>query len=225
MVNILVAKPTRKQTMRLVTSDGFQGSMHATPAAFTFSDVPNFGTIEREGKKALTRMVSPGLRQLAFTQTVASLDYQQSIQPVVLRFTNTAARGVRVRFTGGSGPLEQPCWWVIKGLAVTVTQRALNNEPSRVSIAWTLEEWNDVTANAVKARPVARPAVKKPVAPTQRVKATVRTHRVVRGDTLWGIAARYLGNGARWQEIFNLNRGVIRNPNLISAGQVLRIPG
>jgi LysM repeat protein len=220
MVNILVAKPVRKQTMRLITSDGFQGSMHATPRGFTFKDVPVFGQVAREGKKALTRMVSPGLRQLSFTQTVASLDYQQSIEPVVQRFTNTAARGTRVRFTGGSGPFEQPCWWLIKDMSVTVTQRALNNKPSFVSISWTLEEWVDVTTNVVKPKP----AVKKPVVAPRPVAPPTRTHRVVTGDTLWGIAYRYLGNGVRWPEIYRLNTKLIRDPHWIYPGQVFRIP-
>jgi LysM repeat protein len=221
MVNILVAKPQRTPTMRMVTADGYQYAMGSTPSGFTYKDVPKFGTIDREGKKALTRKVAPGLRQLAFTHTVASPDYQESIQPVIMRFTNTASRGVRIRFTGGSGPFEQPCWWLIKDLAVTVTQRALNNEPSRASIAWTLEEWVDVTLPTL----ARRPTPKSPAAPNRPVKAPTRTHRIGSGDTLWGIAARYLHNGARWPEIFNMNRNVISNPNRISAGQVIRIPG
>jgi hypothetical protein len=220
MVNILVAKPERSQTMRVVTADGFQGSMHSTARGFSYKDIPNFGTIPREGKKALTRQVSPGLRQLSFTHTVASLDYQQSIEPIVQRFTDIAARGVRVRFTGGSGPFEQPCWWLIKDLSVNVTQRALDNTASFTTIAWTLEEWVDVTTNAIRPRPVPKvPVVVQPVA------APVRTHRVVSGDTLWHIAQRYLGSGPRWPEIFALNTAIIKNPHWIYPGQVFRIPG
>ena len=32
-----------------------------------------------------------------------------------------------------------------------------------------------------------------------------RTHTVVSGDSLWAIARRYLGDGNRWREIYNLN--------------------
>ncbi|MCL2562419.1 MAG: LysM peptidoglycan-binding domain-containing protein [Oscillospiraceae bacterium] len=55
-------------------------------------------------------------------------------------------------------------------------------------------------------------------------RPVVPTHTVVRGDTLWGIARRHLGDGRRYREIFELNRDQIRNPNLIFPGQVLRLP-
>ena len=46
-----------------------------------------------------------------------------------------------------------------------------------------------------------------------------------RGDTLWSIAKRYLGDGSRWPEIFALNRAVVSKPNLIYPGQVIVLPG
>lgn len=51
-----------------------------------------------------------------------------------------------------------------------------------------------------------------------------RTHTVKSGENLWVIAQKYLGNGARYMEIYNLNRDVISNPSLIYPGQVLKIP-
>lgn len=50
------------------------------------------------------------------------------------------------------------------------------------------------------------------------------TYTVKKGDCLWNIAKKLLGNGARYTEIYDLNRDKIKNPNLIYPGQVLTIP-
>lgn len=51
-----------------------------------------------------------------------------------------------------------------------------------------------------------------------------KTHTVVSGDTLWGIAKKYYGNGALYTKIYEANSGMIKNPNLIYPGQVFTIP-
>lgn len=51
-----------------------------------------------------------------------------------------------------------------------------------------------------------------------------KTYTVVKGDCLWNIAKKYLGDGARYTEIYNLNKDKIKSPNLIYPGQVLTLP-
>jgi len=51
-----------------------------------------------------------------------------------------------------------------------------------------------------------------------------RVYVVRRGDTLSGIARRYLGHGSRYRAIYRANRGRIRNPNLIYPRQRIYIP-
>ena len=52
------------------------------------------------------------------------------------------------------------------------------------------------------------------------------TYTVKSGDSLWKIAQKALGNGARWREIYELNKNVIgANPNRIYPGQVYNLPG
>ena len=50
------------------------------------------------------------------------------------------------------------------------------------------------------------------------------THTVVSGDNLWSLAKKYLGDGSKYMEIFNLNKDKITNPNQIQIGQVLVLP-
>jgi len=47
---------------------------------------------------------------------------------------------------------------------------------------------------------------------------------VVRGDTLWHLAATHLGDPLRWREIHAANRTLIQDPDLIYPGQQLVIP-
>ena len=49
-------------------------------------------------------------------------------------------------------------------------------------------------------------------------------HTVEKGDTLWAISAKALGNGARYEEIFEANKPMLSHPDKIYPGQVLRIP-
>lgn len=53
---------------------------------------------------------------------------------------------------------------------------------------------------------------------------TVSTYTVVKGDCLWTIAKKQLGDGTRYIEIYKLNKNTIKNPDLISIGQKLVLP-
>lgn len=78
-----------------------------------------------------------------------------------------------------------------------------------------------------------QPATTQTTTPTATVEQPQRettqapkqsTYTVKSGDCLWNIAKKYLGDGSRYNEIYNLNKDKITNPNLIYAGQVLTLP-
>ena len=49
-------------------------------------------------------------------------------------------------------------------------------------------------------------------------------HTVEKGDTLWAISAKTLGNDAHYEKIFEANKPMLTHPDKIYPGQVLRIP-
>ncbi|HEY1735319.1 MAG TPA: LysM peptidoglycan-binding domain-containing protein, partial [Methylovirgula sp.] len=56
------------------------------------------------------------------------------------------------------------------------------------------------------------------------VVAQIDTATVTRGDSLWRISQRELGEGIRYTLIYKVNASQIRDPNLIYPGQVFVMP-
>jgi nucleoid-associated protein YgaU len=52
-----------------------------------------------------------------------------------------------------------------------------------------------------------------------------RTYVVVKGDSLSKIAKREYGDAAKWRRIYEANKDIIKDPDLIYPGQALKIPG
>ena len=63
------------------------------------------------------------------------------------------------------------------------------------------------------------------ISPAESAEPVVRdtVHDVRKGETLYGIAKRHLGDGNRWMEIVEANPGL--DPDALQVGQRIRIPG
>ncbi|KZS66517.1 LysM peptidoglycan-binding domain-containing protein [Mycobacterium kansasii] len=82
----------------------------------------------------------------------------------------------------------------------------------------------EVTGAAQAAQPVGE-AAPEPIAEAvadEPAEPAPNTYTVVSGDTLWGIAERFYGDGNKYQVLVDAN--AIPNPDLIHPGQVLTIP-
>lgn len=98
-----------------------------------------------------------------------------------------------------------------------------------ITVTVSLKQYRHYGTKTVAIQPAPTPATK----PTATVEPPKRetsqapkqsTYTVKSGDCLWNISKKYLGDGSRYNEIYNLNKDKIKNPNLIYAGQVLTLP-
>lgn len=60
--------------------------------------------------------------------------------------------------------------------------------------------------------------------PGQGGPAPMTSYVVVKGDSLSKIAQRAYGDARKWRKIYEANRDLIKDPDLIYPGQSLRIP-
>ena len=60
--------------------------------------------------------------------------------------------------------------------------------------------------------------------PAETASTDAGSYVVKHGNSLWWIARRTLGQGVRYTAIYQANRDLIRDPNLIYPGQVFKLP-
>jgi len=77
-------------------------------------------------------------------------------------------------------------------------------------------DFSDVTAGSSSTAPA-------PIAPPPTAPAP-RTYTVAKGDTLSKIAKHHYGDANKWRKIFEANTDILKDPDRIFPGQVLKIP-
>ena len=78
--------------------------------------------------------------------------------------------------------------------------------------------------NAIKAVPDWQKDISADIKVREGAATVEDTYTVKAGDTLSVIAKRLLGDANAYMEIFNANRNILKDPDKIQPGQVLKIP-
>lgn len=113
----------------------------------------------------------------------------------------------------------------VRGKVVTLTGEA----PSREIATQAMQKLDELVSpdniiNSIKVDKPA-PAPEPLVEPTPESEPpTERYHMVAAGDTLGHIAQKYYGKAGQYMKIFEANRDILDDPNLIKVGQKLKIP-
>lgn len=84
-------------------------------------------------------------------------------------------------------------------------------------------DFSNVSSGGSSTAPTApaAPVVPEPVGSS----GSAKTYVVVSGDSLSRIAKREYGDASKWPRIYEANKDVIKDPDLIYPGQELKIPG
>ena len=111
----------------------------------------------------------------------------------------------------------------VRDKVVTLTGEA----PSREVATMAMQKLDEMVSpdNIVNAIKIDKPAPEPEPEPVPvEEPPTERYHMVVAGDTLGHIAQKYYGKASEYNKIFEANRDILDDPNLIKVGQKLKIP-
>lgn len=125
-------------------------------------------------------------------------------------------RLANVFYAGGPGLLIHPLWQTANAYFV---QLSLEQQPRPDYVRYTFTFWEDAGWYADAPRRVSGAAAQGGGSAPETMSAPPRTHRVAKGDTLWGISRKY---GVELSELIALNPQ-IKNPNLIRVGDEVRV--
>jgi len=107
----------------------------------------------------------------------------------------------------------------VRGKVITLKGKADSRQAANLvmsKIDQAVKADNIVNAIEVKKAPAPEKAPEK--------VAEERIYEVVSGDTLGAISKKYYGKASDYMKIFNANKDILDNPDLIKVGQKLRIP-
>lgn len=111
----------------------------------------------------------------------------------------------------------------VDGKIVTLEGQAANMEAKgRAMLEFNKMVDTENTINKIQVQGGAAPS---PLpGPGGQAAGDVQIYEVKPGDTLGAIAQRFYGKASLYPKIFEANRDILTNPDLIKAGQKLKIP-
>lgn len=210
--------------------DGVQ--LPATPSKLDTKIKSNNKTINLINEGDVNVLKLPGLTELSFEALIPQVKYPFASTTYNASYYLSKLEGLKsskkpfqfiVIRTNPSGKMLFNTNIKVSLEDYTISEDAKNGLDLKITIK--LKQYKAYSTKTVKV--VVKQETPKATVETQRPAETApqkKTYTVKKGDCLWNIAKKYLGNGAKYTEIYNLNKDKIKNPNLIYVGQVLTLP-
>jgi LysM repeat protein len=113
----------------------------------------------------------------------------------------------------------------VDGKVVTLEGQAANMEAKgRVMLEFNKMVNTENTINRIQVAAAPPPPAPHLPGPGPQIGGEVQVYEVKPGDTLSAIAQRFYGKASLYPKIFEANRDILDNPDLIKVGQKLKIP-
>ena len=193
--------------------------------------------------RAVTRAVSPRTEESAPAPQVPKLvfktvDYEDTGSSIgTVSITGTSDPGATIKVYSDEKPLatvradRDGIWSVVVEKKLGTGQHSFRAERINAATGETstqatiaIERLVPKPPEVAAAEPIAGGSATASPVGTESKVPTKDVYTVQRGDTLWAIAKRYFGSGLRYPAIFQDNREIIKDPDLIHPKQEVKVP-
>jgi LysM repeat protein len=187
-----------------------------------------FATMNRPGLSDALVYARPGLKTLNFTillvdKVLRSGSWLGAITINALetlqQLSQYAATGTKLRMAYSSSEAGS---WRITEFSPSSVLRDENDEITHAIVQMQLTQASDPSVGVGPVTGGAGAGASPAPPPPAAAPAAIAYYTVVAGDTLWGIAIRYYGDGNLWPGIADTNG--ITDPRSLQIGTTLRIP-
>lgn len=249
MPSVTLRLPTVPRTgrHRKATISGFAGSVtfdRIDPEVDFEALASTWVDDDRPGRRPISQLRTAGLRRISFDARIGHNDtFDRPAEDVTERLLTLIRLGYGTGYSAGHGgrvslgyssmesstTLTGVGSWRIDDLSMrSMRRREGDNAITMASVHLVLVEWLPLPGLATPGTSPANPGPPPPAPgtnlppPAPPLPAAPRRYTVVSGDTLWGIAVRFYGDGNQWRRIATTNG--ITDPRALRVGAVLTIP-
>lgn len=205
--------------------------MPEVPSAITIKTGNRNKTVELLNGDTINLLKSKGLQDISLTLAFPMLEGRRTAEYYIGLFDKFKRKRkptqfILTRTTPDGKPLEDT------NIKVSIEDFSRNEDaakPFEVTYSVNLKEYTDYGTQTVTVKKVQKNGKTQKVASVKKEREKnnapkAKKYTVKDGDTLWSISAKYLGSGAKYMQIYEANRKILSNPNIIKAGQELIIP-
>ena len=205
--------------------------MPEVPSAITIKTGNRNKTVELLNGDTINLLKSKGLQDVSLTLAFPMIEGRRTAEYYIGLFDKFKRKRkptqfILTRTTPDGKPLEDT------NIKVSIEDFSRNEDaakPFEVTYSVNLKEYTDYGTQTVTIKKVQKNGKTQKVASVKKEREKnnapkAKKYTVKDGDTLWSISAKYLGSGAKYMQIYEANRKILSNPNIIKAGQELIIP-